>query len=396
MNRLPHRPRTVLTVLACLSLLAGVSWTALTRAAAHPLRQTQDFLPAFVPLALSGALPERTALPARATSTPEATPSATQEPTVAVTPSSTPTALVASRVVLQVASFGALAPDTQFDVNRVLRSPVYTLYEAGTVVVHPPDQLVARRYRPVVAWLEPAQADDLVANLIAATDLFHQPLPDESGLCVPDLDTTYVYLDAIESVPPRSLRAVAIYGLDWYAEGRVPCRPRTGTPQPPAAQWVALAEWVAALRVLPTDATPYWPHAGTLVVTRDRADQQAPGWPLGHDLALVSREFLTAGELTLLASDVPAAVAAVKGQLRAGQAMALFSQRGQNYRVGVRIEPPGWATYLEHLAPTATPGPSPEATYPCPPIAPRCTPGPRPTACSGPGCPTPDPCPCLP
>lgn len=32
----------------------------------------------------------------------------------------------------------------------------------------------------------------------------------------------------------------------------------------------------------------------------------------------------------------------------------------------------------------------------CPLNPPRCTPGPPPTSCSGPGCPTPDPCPCEP
>lgn len=32
----------------------------------------------------------------------------------------------------------------------------------------------------------------------------------------------------------------------------------------------------------------------------------------------------------------------------------------------------------------------------CPPIPPKCTVGPAPTACVGPGCPTPDPCPCDP
>lgn len=32
----------------------------------------------------------------------------------------------------------------------------------------------------------------------------------------------------------------------------------------------------------------------------------------------------------------------------------------------------------------------------CPPIPPKCTAGPPPTACVGPGCPTPDPCPCDP
>jgi len=85
------------------------------------------------------------------------------------------------------------------------------------------------------------------------------------------------------------------------------------------------------------------------------------------------------------------ATAEISGAL--GAMASLFDEnRTGNVRVtcqtvGFYEEPPLRST--DNAQPGAT-------RVRCPPIPPQCTPGPRPTTCSGPNCPTPDPCPCDP
>jgi hypothetical protein len=343
----------------------------------------------YLPIAVRGAFP-----PAPTPFTPSATPGVTETtvptPTELVTPSATPTPLASRPPLVQVATYGGLAPDDQFGVERVLQAPWYTLYDNGVVVTFARPDGSRDASAPQVGQLEEADVAAAVSQLADGCHFFDLETPDESGICQPGLDTTYVRLDGADG-----FRSVHVYGLDWYLGADPPCRPRSGTPAPPSADMVCLAHVVTQLPFELPDTAAYWPDSGTLVVTRDRQSEGQPDWPLGQDLGAISPRFLQAGEVGLSAADVPVAVRAVADHRSAGWSMARFSQAGETYVVGVRIEPPRWNAYTDAPAPTATATASVTPDW-CPPARPVCTPGPPPTPCSGRICPTPDPCPCLP
>jgi len=335
------------------------------RASPPPLAaQAQDGVTAFLPLALLGQLPAPTATGA-ASATPRPTASATAtaaaptDPPASPTPDVTPTPqLVDTTPLLQVATYGRAAPDTSFGVDLVRVSPWFTLYgedvqgATGQVVTYlhafgAPDLTQPR-------FLERG-ADDVAALMLRLADevqFWDLEVPEPSGLCVPDLDTTAVYAKRPGAEAPG--RAVQVYGLHLYLQGDAPCRPREGTPGPPDERLVSLARLVVDLRQPRPEAVPYRLEDALLVVTRDRPTGQAPAWPLRHNLLAIAPTLLQPRSTSLRTDEIAPALDAIGQARAAGWTMARFAQGDERFVIGVRPQPPQW-----WLTGAAEPGSSP-------------------------------------
>lgn len=328
------------------------------------------------------------------TTVPTASPSTTPLATPTATPSPTPSATspVDDReLVLQIATYGGLHSDSMFGAEFIRQSPWYAAWApretggTGLALVMPH---VAGDADPTELWMveiDGAELQEIVRRLTDEVGFFDLRPPDESGECVTDLDETAIRLRLPQ--PGGRDRWLAVYGLDWYLRGEAPCRPRDGTPTPPDARIVALARIVKELREPIGDGRPYPLRAASLVVMRVREMPNAAPWPLDHDLLAIAPEPWQPSFEEIRGADVAAAMQVVRAGRSPGWVMAPFTHGGEPFVVGVRPEPPRW---LESM-------PRPGATrVNCPPIPPVCTAGPPPTACTGPSCPTPDPCPCDP